>query len=281
MIKLAAPNIGELEREYVDQAINSGWVGPDGPFVEQFEEKVTKASGRKWAVATITGTSALHVAAFVLWGYRPVFRIWKQAFPAMANIRQNLWGWGEIKNGGVNHDVALYESKGCILADRAPAIGERHIINADIECYSFAANKIVTCGHGGAVVGDDPLLLNEVRKEARQGYTVDGHFNYRMANINAALGCAQMERLAELKDAKRVIWQRYDDAGMPLVDRGPSRWMATIKASEDLVAKFAEYGIEARYEPAGVSIPCGSALTNDDQDNVINVWRKLNGVGSR
>jgi len=269
MIQLAVPNLGPREATCAAQAITSGWVGPSGPFVEKFEEMVARAAGRQWAVATITGTAALHVSAFVLWNWRPCFRIWKSSFPAMANVRQNLWGHGPIKDGGFNHDVAMYEARGRVIADRAPAIGERHIINADVECYSFAANKIVTCGHGGAVVGDDPDLEKRIRAEIMQGYGLPGHFNYRMANINAAIGCAQMERLAELKAAKRRIWQRYADAGLPMVDRGASRWMSTVIWSAALVPQLAEEGIEARAEPAGVSIPCSTGLTESDQDMVM------------
>jgi perosamine synthetase len=274
MIPLAAPNLGRREAEYAASAIASGWVGPDGPFVERFEDLVAKASGRKWAVATITGTAALHVAGYVLGfsGKRVAFP--EEAFPAARNVLTMLGcDISEIYTGS-DHDLWWYSydaDQAHAFCDRAPAIGEppTTVSKSALECYSFAANKIATCGHGGAVVGDDPDLLTGVRLEVRQGYYLDGHFNYRMANINAAIGCAQMERLDELKDAKRRIWQRYADAGLPMVDRGPSRWMATLRAPAGLVETLARDGIESRAEPAGVSIPCGTGLTEYEQDNVI------------
>lgn len=279
MIPLSAPNLGNIEQAYLVQAVKSGWVGPSGPFVEQFEDDVAKISGRTWAIATITGTAALHVSAFVLWGFKPNIRIWRNAFPAMRNVRENLWGFGKIiGSGGINHDHALYECRSLVLADRAPAIGELKILNANIECYSFAANKIVTCGHGGAIVGDDLYLEACLREEIHQGYGMKGHFNYRMANINAAIGCAQMERIDELKSAKRRIWQKYADAGLPMIDRGESRWMATIKPNlpPELVVGYLEAnGIEARAEPSGVSIPCSTNLSECDQDKVIEICKSL------
>ena len=62
MIPLAEPNLTGKESEYVAQAIASGWVSGGGPFVERFEEMVAKASQRRWCVATLTGTVAIHLA---------------------------------------------------------------------------------------------------------------------------------------------------------------------------------------------------------------------------
>lgn len=273
MIPLAVPNLTGKEREYLAQAITQNWVGPDGPFVRRFEEMVTAESGRKWAVATITGTAALHVSAFALGFAGKAIDVRHHAFPAARNVFEqlgcdiNLVSGGEHR-GGENHDAALYRHSGWpTLCDRAPAIGE-YPTEATLECYSFAANKTVTCGHGGAVVGDDESLHDELRRLIRQGHGRPGLFNYRMANINAAIGCAQMERLEEFRDAKRRIWDRYLGA-FPMRERGTSRWMATadIEVSPE---KLAEAGIEVRPEPSGgISLPCSTNLTEADQDTVI------------
>jgi len=276
LIPLAVPNLGPREADYAAQAITSGWVGPDGPFVERFEDAVAGVTGRRWAVATITGSAALHVSAYVLWGFRPWTGHRRAAFPAMRNVfaLMNSGFRPQEIPGGVNHDIAIYENDYdddiglWTLADRAPAIGEPPA-DAHLECYSFAANKTVTCGHGGAVVGDDPVLLKEVREAVRQGYGLPGLFNYRMANINAAIGCAQIERLDELKASKRSIWQRYADAGLPMVQRGASRWMSTLNAPAALAQQLADEDIEARHEPSGVSIPCSTGLSESDQAKVI------------
>ncbi|MBF0176821.1 MAG: aminotransferase class V-fold PLP-dependent enzyme [Magnetococcales bacterium] len=111
-----------------------------------------------------------------------------------------------------------------VVADGAAALGARSHgrpvgrLGADLTVFSFNGNKTVTCGGGGAVAGDDPALLDLVRHlttTARHGEDYDHDrvgFNYRMTNIQAAVGCAQMERLADLVAAKRRIRARYDAA---------------------------------------------------------------------
>ena len=267
-IPLAAPNLGPLEAEYVQQAVSSGWVGPDGPFVERFEGMVAKAAGRKWAVATLTGTEALRAAAVVL-GFRKdatkFAEVNRNAYPAMANVLK-AFGWElRYRDGGFGHDIEPYDCGYFSVVDRAPAIGEQPDKLATLECYSFAANKTVTCGQGGAVVGDDAHLQNAVRWEATNAH---GMTNARMANLNAALGCAQMERLDELKEPKQRIWNRYKEAGLPMVERGASRWMATVDMPYRRFDEFDEF--KPRMEPWGVmSIPCGTGLTEAEQDTVI------------
>ncbi len=266
MICLAPPNLTGKEAEYTAQAISSGHVGPDGQFVDRFEAMVAKAAGRKWAVATITGTASLHVALIVtgVLNYE-CLRWFELSYPAVRNLYQ-LYGKKIISDpGGKGHDCILFYNT---VADCAPAIGEAPT-EALLDCYSFAANKIATCGQGGAVTGDDPILETRIRAEIYQGYGRSGRFNFRMANINAAVGCAQMERLGEFRASKRRIWERYRDAGLPMVERGASRWMSTIDAPSLLVGKLYDDGIEARAEPSGVSIPCGTGLTDDEQDKVI------------
>lgn len=264
LIPLAAPNLRGKETEYTAQAISREYIGPSGPFVERFEAMVAKASGRKWAVATITGTAAIHASLELLDVRGKSIFAPRDAFPAGRNVLTIVGAEPFPAGGGEHHDVQFYAK----LCDRAPAIGEPPILIADLESYSFAANKIVTCGQGGAVVGDDLALMLAVRAIINQGRDRLGKFNYRMADINAAVGCAQMERLDELKEAKRRIWRRYADAGIPMMERGNSRWMATTTRRLDINA-LRNLGIEAREECGGVSLPCGTGLTEAEQDTVI------------
>jgi perosamine synthetase len=109
-----------------------------------------------------------------------------------------------------------------VIADGAAALGamdrQRPVgaLGADLTVFSFNGNKTLTCGGGGAVVGDDPLLLDLVKHittTARCGAGYDHDrvgFNYRMTNIQAAVGCAQLERLSVLVGAKQRIRQTYD-----------------------------------------------------------------------
>jgi dTDP-4-amino-4,6-dideoxygalactose transaminase len=175
MIPLATPNLTGKEAEYTAEAISSGWVGPDGPFVRRFEEMVAKAAGRKWAVATITGTAALHAAARAF-EFTDSVDVPKLAFPAMRNVLTALRVTVRPYIGGEEHDDALYAANGMTLNDRAPALGAPPAyLQTDVECYSFAANKTVTCGHGGAVCGDDANTEGVIRETIRQGHGRAGH----------------------------------------------------------------------------------------------------------
>jgi len=274
MIPLAVPNLTGKEGEYVAEAIASGWVGPEGPFVERFEGMVREVSGRRWAIATITGSAALHASATALGFAGDCVVVMRKSFPAARNVFRSLGCDVVFSEGGENHDIAAYSPgtmKWPVLVDAAPAIGNKPI--GTVECYSFAANKTVTCGHGGAVVGDDPSLEGRVTMLINNR---TGKYNYRMANINAAIGCAQMERLEEFREIKRNIWQRYADAGLPMIDRGPSRWMSTIEQPKVFFIGGFRHRLEGvggfrhRLEADwGISLPCSTSLTRDDQDKVI------------
>jgi len=85
---------------------------------------------------------------------------------------------------------------------------------------SFNGNKTITTGGGGAILTNDADLARQIRHlatTAKQNhdwaYIHDAvAFNYRMPNINAALGCAQIERLQSFLKAKRVLAEKYSEA---------------------------------------------------------------------
>lgn len=115
-----------------------------------------------------------------------------------------------------------------VVADAAAALGadykDRPIgaLGADLSVFSFNGNKTVTTGGGGAVAGDDPELMERVRhlsSTARLGPDYDHDrigFNYRMTALQAAVGCAQMERLDEFVTRKREIRRTYENALLSL-----------------------------------------------------------------
>jgi len=85
---------------------------------------------------------------------------------------------------------------------------------------SFNGNKIITTGGGGAILTDDPALAQHAKHLTttakvphRWAYVHDEiGYNYRMPNINAALGCAQLEQLQVFIESKRRLFQHYRDA---------------------------------------------------------------------
>lgn len=83
--------------------------------------------------------------------------------------------------------------------------------------FSFNGNKIITTGGGGAIFTDDTALyhrLKHLTTTAKQPHAWEFNhdevaFNYRMPNLNAALGCAQLEQLPQFIAAKRALAARY------------------------------------------------------------------------
>ena len=108
-----------------------------------------------------------------------------------------------------------------VVADGAAALGARYRdrlvgeMGADLTILSFNGNKTFTCGGGGMVLGDDADLIERVRHLATTARVGPGYdhdtvgFNYRMTNLEAAVGCAQLERLGTFVAAKRRIQETY------------------------------------------------------------------------
>jgi perosamine synthetase len=171
-----------------------------------------------------------------------------------------------------------------VVADAAAALGARYkggLIGAlaDLSVFSFNGNKTVTAGGGGMVVGQDSELMRRVRHlstTARSGIDYEHDavgFNYRMTNLQAAVGCAQMERLDEFVAAKRRIDARYrealrDSPGVgvfPVADWAESAcWFSGVTIApgakhtvRELCTLMRERGIEARtfWKPIHLQIP--------------------------
>ena len=87
----------------------------------------------------------------------------------------------------------------------------------DASVFAFYPNKQITTGEGGAVLTDDPELAERMRSMRNQGRDADGTwmhhiqlgFNYRMDELSAALGVAQLERLAELRAGRDRVAADY------------------------------------------------------------------------
>jgi perosamine synthetase len=146
-----------------------------------------------------------------------------------------------------------------LLEDAAESLGSsykgRHTgpLGA-VGALSFNGNKVITTGGGGAVVTRDAKLAARARHLTttarlphRWSFIHDEvGYNYRMPNLNAALGCAQMEALPRLVEKKRALAQRYLDAfeGVPGVSifREPgfarsNYWLNVLLLDEGVEAK--------------------------------------------
>ena len=111
-----------------------------------------------------------------------------------------------------------------VIEDAAEALGSNYKNRpcgsiGKLGVLSFNGNKVVTTGGGGAVVTNDPELAGKARHLSttaklphRWAFNHDQvGFNYRMPNINAALGCAQLDQLDSFLSRKRQLAQHYAD----------------------------------------------------------------------
>ena len=89
----------------------------------------------------------------------------------------------------------------------------------DASCFSFYANKLVTTGEGGMVLTDDDALADRLRALRNLGFGAAHRFehdlighNYRLSNLQAALGVSQVDRMSDIIARKRGIAARYTAA---------------------------------------------------------------------
>jgi perosamine synthetase len=139
----------------------------------------------------------------------------------------------------------------------------------DIGCFSFYANKIITCGEGGMVVTKDDAIAEKARSlkdlafdRERRFLHTDIGYNYRMTNIQAAIGLAQLERIDEMVERRRNHAMRYNQllAGVPGIQRPVEMpwarnvyWMYSLlihdefgMGREELMKLLEERGVESR-----------------------------------
>jgi len=164
----------------------------------------------------------------------------------------------------------LYVIEDCAEAHGAEYKGKKVGSFGDISCFSFYGNKIITTGEGGMCLTNDSKLAEKMRflrdhgmrPERRYWHEVIG-FNYRMTNLQAALGVAQLEKINDFIKKKREIAEIYNSQlknieGVILPPEMPWAknvyWMYSILISEEnyglnrdgLMKKLAEKGVETR-----------------------------------
>lgn len=215
-----------------------------GPELEKFEAAVARHAGRKFAVATSNGTSALHlalVARGVTAGDEVILPTtvcqgvlhaieYTRATPVVVDVNANDFNLSvdAVKRAlssktkaiivphlfGVLSDVAGLAALGVpLLEDSAQAIGARgEGTTGFATVYSFYVTKLLSAGDGGVVVTDDEALAKTMSDLRYYGgkTTPATRFNYKMQNLQAAIGLAQLPRLAGFLERRRALVARYD-----------------------------------------------------------------------
>ena len=122
----------------------------------------------------------------------------------------------EIKKFAKEHNLLIIE-------DCAEAVGARYKnkligIGSDCSCFSFSANKTITTGEGGMAVFKSPeiakkakILINHGLSNQIRYYHEHVGYNFRMTNMQAAIGVAQMEKIEILLKKRKDIFTNYDE----------------------------------------------------------------------
>jgi perosamine synthetase len=171
--------------------------------------------------------------------------------------------------------TALANAHGLVVVeDVAEAFGARahgQLVGTygDAACFSFFGNKTITTGEGGMVLFRDERVAARAKSlrdhgmsPERRYWHLEAGYNYRLTNLQAAVGVAQMERVDRILEHKRQIAVRYTErlTGVPgLVLPAPAPWaepvcwLYTLRVSEelaiardDLAERLLQNGIETR-----------------------------------
>lgn len=272
-VPLHRPVFESNERQYLVDCIDSNFVSSVGARVSEFEERMSAFTGTRFAVATVTGTAALHTALLVA-GVRPGDEVITQALTFVAtcnalsyigahpvfvdvdldtlgmspkSLRKWLTEHSEMRDGNAWNRTTGARISACVpmhtyglpcrieeiasvceefritlIEDAAESlgsyVGNRHTGSfGRLGIFSFNGNKIITTGGGGMIVTDDEKLAKRAKHLTTTAKVPHPYefvhdevgYNYRLPNLNAALGCAQIEMLPAMLEIKADIASRY------------------------------------------------------------------------
>ena len=303
-IPLIVPEIRGNEWKYVKECLDTNWVSSVGSYVDRFEKMAAERAGTKYAIATVNGTAALHIA-LLLAGVRaedevivssltfiapanavryvgawPIFidaepRYWQIDPAGVADFLDHgcAWDGHDLRNRRTGRRVrailpvhilghpadmdpimeAAAKYSLPVIEDATECLGARYRGKhpgsvGDMGCFSFNGNKIITTGGGGMLVtnnaewaGRARYLTTQAKDDPIEYVHNSIGYNYRLTNLLAAVGCAQMEMLDTFVEAKRRIANRYRESlgslpGLRLPEEAAwsfsTFWMYTVLIDE-------------------------------------------------
>jgi len=340
MIPLSQPLLDGNEFQYVSDVVKSGWISSQGLHVRRFEELFSESIGIE-SVAVSSGTAALHLAlkalgighgdevilpdltfsavanAVIHCGARPILadvdKTWcldptdiehRRNYRTKAIIAVHAFGhpcdMDAINKIAKKHGLKVIED--CAQAHGATYKNELVGTLADISCFSFFANKIMTTGEGGMVCTKDKYLSGMVRllrdhgMKPRYWNEVAG-FNYRMTAMQAAIGIAQIEKIDQLVSRKKEIGRRYierlKDTSLTMPPDGVYWLFSVLTDNRDALeaklvdietrpffyplhiqppySRHGEFPVATELSKKGISLPSGNGISNEEIDYVCDV----------
>jgi perosamine synthetase len=311
-IPLIAPEIHGNEWRYVKECLDTAWISSAGPYVDRFEKMVAQQAGAKHAVATVNGTSALHIALLVA-GVQPDDEVLVSTLTFIAPVnairyvgawpvfidaepeyfqmdpagvveflgRDCRWSNGRLYNRRTGRRVtavipvhvlghpvdldpiiSVARNFGLkVIEDATEGLGAAyngHPLGGigDVGCFSFNGNKIITTGAGGILVTNNDewarrakYLTTQAKDDPIEYLHREVGYNYRLSNLLAAVGCAQMEQLPAYIAAKRRIAARYTEKlqSVPgIVPMRSARWAASTFWMYTILVEEENFGMGSR-----------------------------------
>jgi perosamine synthetase len=258
MIPVNRPLITKADIETVTDAISSGWISSEGPYIELFENNFSQIHKNTYGIAVSSGTAALECALYGLGVNKgdeviiPSFTIVScaiavlrlGAIPVFVDVDSDSYGIesSQVENAithktkvimvvhmyGAPVDLTIIKKikdkynlkilEDCAQVHGAELNGKPVGCHGDAATFSFYSNKLITTGEGGMVLTNLSEVAERVKsyrnlcfdKERRYIHSDIGN-NYRLTNIQAALGYSQTKRIEEIVEIKRNLGKRYTD----------------------------------------------------------------------
>lgn len=247
MIPLSKPYLGEAERQAVLEVLDSGML-VQGERTAQLEAAFAAVCGTRHAIATSSGTTALHIACLAH-GLGPGDEVITTPFTFIASVNCILYVGArpvfvDVEEDTFNLNPALIEAaitpatrailpvhlygypcdmdaildiarrhRLVVIEDAAQAIGATYhgkpVGSFGTGCFSLYATKNVMSAEGGMITTDDDDLAERCRLLRNHGMPRRYHhqllgYNFRMSDLHAAIGLAQMKRLEEFTARRRA-----------------------------------------------------------------------------
>lgn len=367
--------MGGNELKYVTECLETGWVSSVGSYVDKFEQMTADFVGTKYAVATSSGTTALHISLLLMGVNENDLVIapnitfvatlnsikYTGASPVLIDVDEHNWQMDLalleeflLHETEQKDDVCYHKKTGkripvimpvhvlgnigdmdkllmlakqynlIVIEDSTEALGSyykgKHAGSMGrLGTFSYNGNKIITTGGGGMIVTNEERLAKRAKHLTTQAksdpfeYMHDEiGYNYRLVNVAAAMGVAQMELLPAFIKRKKEIISFYKTglAGIGDIefqevskDVNPNWWLPTIKTTYQraILKKLNDNKMQSRpfWVPMNqlpmfakdiyinksdrsqylyntcLSIPCSTNITDEDLLNVSNKIKEV------